>query len=147
MDKQNSQILTTLKVITEAQGLFESEKVEKILKKIDRFEDFLKRFRGLEDLVDSYEQLEKLLYTSKEFLTIDEAAAYLGFSKSRMYKMAEHKEITSYKPNGKNVYFARVDLDDWIRRGKVHSMAEIESKAQLAAATYMMNNRRMAGGM
>lgn len=147
MSKPNPQILTTLQVLTEAQSLFDSDKVGIMMKKIDRTEDFLKRFKNLEDLIDTFKQLEKLLYTSKEFLTIDEAAAYLGFSKSRMYKMAEHKEITSYKPNGKNVYFARVDLDEWIRRGKVHSMAEIESKAQLAAATYMMNNRRVAGGM
>lgn len=144
---QEKKLFTTLQVLTEAQSLLDSEKVDKVLKKIDRCEDFLKRFGSLEELIDSYERLEKLLYTTKEFLTVDETAAYLGLSKSRVYKLAENKEVPTYKPNGKNLFFAREELNDWIRRGKVHSMAEIEAKAQLAASTYMMNNRRMAGGM
>ncbi|MGN1255036.1 MAG: excisionase family DNA-binding protein [Prevotella sp.] len=137
----NKQVLSTMKVLAEAQAMFESEKVGSMLKKIDRFEQFLLKFDGLENLINSYQHLEKLLYTTKEFLCVDEAACYLGFSKSRMYKMAERREVPSYKPNGKNVFFAREDLNNWIRTARVSSVEEIERQAEIAANAYMLNRK------
>ncbi len=137
----NKQVLSTMQVLAEAQAMFESEKVGTMLKKIDRFEQFLVKFDGLEKLIETYQHLEKLLYTSKEFLCVEEAASYLGFSKSRMYKMAEKREVPSYKPNGKNVFFAREELNDWVRSARVSSTEEIERQAEIAANAYMLNRK------
>lgn len=141
----SKKLLTTLEVLTEAKSLFDSEKVETVLKKIDRFEDFLKRFKSLEHLIETLERLEKLLYTSKEFLSVSETALYLSFSKSRVYKLAESDEVSTYKPNGKNMYFSREELNEWIRLSKVLSSAEIEKNAQIAAVKYMMNRQKKGG--
>lgn len=144
----SKQLLTTLQVLSEAQSLFDSEKVNNTLKKMDRFEEFLKRFGSLEHLINSYSKLEKLLYTSKEFLSVNETAKYLSLSISRVYKLAENREVAHYKPNGKNVYFLRADLDSWIRTGRIFSSEEIERNASLAASEYMMQNRNSKrGGM
>lgn len=141
----SKKLLTTLEVLTEAKSLFDSEKVETILKKIDRFEEFLKRFKSLEHLIETLERLERLLYTSKEFLSVAETASYLSLSKSRVYKLAENEEVPTYKPNGKNVFFSREELNEWIRVAKVLSSADIEKNAQLAAAQYMLNRQRNGG--
>lgn len=141
----SKKLLTTLEVLTEAKSLFDSEKVETILKKIDRFEEFLKRFKSLEHLIETLERLERLLYTSKEFLSVAETASYLSLSKSRVYKLAENEEVPTYKPNGKNVFFSREELNEWIRVAKVLSSADIEKNAQLAAARYMLNRQRNGG--
>ena len=61
--------------------------------------------------------------------------------KSRMYKMAEKREVPSYKPNGKNVFFAREELNDWVRSTRVSSTEEIERQAEMAANAYMLNRK------
>lgn len=129
-----------MEALSNAKGLLESDKIKSVLKKIDYIEQFLARFETLDHLIGHFAHVENMLYTSKEFLNIDESAKYLGFSKSRMYKMAEKQEIPSYKPNGKNVFFAREDLNDWIRKAEVKSEQQIRKDAELAAAKYLLNN-------
>lgn len=51
---------------------------------------------------------------TKPFLTTREAAAYLGLSTSKLYKMTMEKEITHFRPHGK-LLFRRDDLDEWIQ--------------------------------
>ena len=47
-------------------------------------------------------------------LTIEQAAGYLGFSKSYLYKLCSKKIIPHYKPSGKILFFSKVELDNWI---------------------------------
>ena len=67
----------------------------------------------------------------KEILTVDEAAAYTGFSKSHIYKLAHYRRVDHYKPNRKNIYFKKEDLEAYLLRGKrdALSKAEIETEA------------------
>ena len=41
------------------------------------------------------------IFTTKEVLTSDEAARYLGISKSYLYKLTMQQKIPHYKPMGK----------------------------------------------
>lgn len=50
----------------------------------------------------------------KEFLSLPEAAEYIGVSKSTIYKLTHKKKIRYYKPNGKLIYFEKQDLTDFI---------------------------------
>lgn len=76
------------------------------------------------------EVVSSTIFCTKAMLTSDEAAAYLGISKSYLYKLTNRKEIPFYKPMGKVVYFDRVELEEWIRNNRVSTASEISSQAQ-----------------
>lgn len=51
----------------------------------------------------------KTLFCTKEVLTSDEVARYMGISKSYLYKLTMRNETPHYKPMGKVCYFNRVN--------------------------------------
>lgn len=48
---------------------------------------------------------------AKNVLTFDEACTYTGISRTYMYKLTCGSRIPHYKPNGKNIYFDRAELE------------------------------------
>lgn len=70
--------------------------------------------------------IEEQLYFLKPVLTLDEACRYTGISKSKMYKHTSAGNIPFYKPEGKLIYFKRIDLDYWLLRNRKASNEEIE---------------------
>ena len=73
--------------------------------------------RDLEKLADIVSK--SIIITTKEVLTSDEAARYLGISKSYLYKLTMNRQIPHYKPTGKMCYFNRVKLEKWAQKYKV----------------------------
>jgi len=71
-----------------------------------------------------------ILNCTKEVLTSDEAARYLGISKSYLYKLTMKQLIPHYKPLGKMCYFNRQELEQWLQSNRVSTEEEIEQKAQ-----------------
>lgn len=68
--------------------------------------------------------------TQKEVLTTDEAAKYLGISKSSLYKMTMARKIPYYKsPTGKLCFFNRVEVEAWMQRYRVATSDEIHDRA------------------
>ena len=51
-----------------------------------------------------------IIFCTKEVLTSDEAAKYMGVSKSYLYKLTMRQQIPHYKPIGKMCYFNRLVL-------------------------------------
>lgn len=66
---------------------------------------------------------------TKDVLTSDEAAVYLGVSKSFLYKLTMRKEIPHYKPNGKLCFFGRLELNRWVEQSKCSTAIELTDKA------------------
>jgi excisionase family DNA binding protein len=64
---------------------------------------------------------ENMQIYSKTVLTTDEAARFLGISKSCLYKMTMKMEIPFYKPNGKVCYFNRLELETWMQNNRVEA--------------------------
>lgn len=60
--------------------------------------------------------IENMLYASKDMLTSQEAASYIGISLSQLYKLTCALAIPHYKPRGKMVYFDKKELDNWMRQ-------------------------------
>lgn len=56
---------------------------------------------------------------TKKMLTLEKAARYLGVSKSNLYQLIHRRAIPHYKPNGKMVYFNRLELDKWLQRNRI----------------------------
>lgn len=67
-------------------------------------------------------------------LNIDEAAEFLGLSKSHLYKLTSSGKLPHYKPGGKTLYFLQSDLLDYIKSGRVKTADEIEKEAIAATA-------------
>lgn len=94
--------------------------------------NFLKQFeKGFQQL---YNNLDLIKQGSKEVLTLKEVADYTGLSKSYLYKLTMRQEIPHYKPNGKQIYFNRLELNQWLQSNRVSTQAEIAQQAQ----TYCM---------
>ncbi len=74
------------------------------------------------------------LLAAKEMLTMDDAVLYTGLGKSYLYVLTCKKKIPFYKPNGKNIYFKKSELNDWLQRNRVNSIDEAESAAALYVA-------------
>lgn len=75
------------------------------------------------------ELADKIIFTTKEVLTSDEAARYMGISKSYLYKLTMRREIPHFKPMGKVCYFNRKELEGFLQGNRVATAAEISSKA------------------
>lgn len=73
------------------------------------------------------------LFCTKEVLTSDEAARYMGISKSYLYKLTMRGEIPHYKPMGKMCYFNRAELEQWLQQNRCATATEIADAANRLA--------------
>lgn len=99
--------------------------------KIDLTNVFQRFEKNIKEINDC---LELIKQGTKEVLTLKEVADYAGLSKSYLYKLTMRQEIPHYKPNGKQIYFNRLELNQWLQSNRVATQAEIAQQAQ----TYCM---------
>lgn len=69
------------------------------------------------------------IFCTKEVLTCDETARYMGISKSYLYKLLMRKKIPHYKPMGKMCYFNRAELEQFLQGNRVATSDEITNRA------------------
>ena len=62
---------------------------------------------------------ELLQKEENPFLTLQAAADYLNCSTSFLYKLTSKNLITHFKPNGKKLYFKKVDLNNFILKSEI----------------------------
>ena len=91
-------------------------------------------------------RIERLLAGQKDTLTLEEASAYSGISKSYLYKLTSGGIIPHYKPEGKTIYFDRAELDGWLKRNRVKTVQEIEQEATAFVTTQRQLTKRQKGG-
>lgn len=73
---------------------------------------------------------ENIIGTQKEVLTSNEAATYLGVTKSCLYKWTMTRQIPHYKsPTGKMCFFNRKEIEAWMQSSKVATNDELEQQA------------------
>lgn len=77
------------------------------------------------------ELADKTIFTTKEVLTSDEAAKYMGISKSYLYKLTMTRKIPHYKPMGKVCYFDRRELENFLRSNRVSIINETIDKPNI----------------
>lgn len=88
------------------------------------------------------QQIEEQSINKKEVLNFNEAALYMGVSKSFLYKKTSTNSITHYCPEGKLIFFKRSDLDAWLLRNRRATAEEIEAEALAAAVKGHNSGRR-----
>ena len=87
-----------------------------------------KQFDELAKMIAS-QVASRVAINTKDVLTSNEAAVYLGVSKSFLYKLTMRKEIPHYKPNGKLCFFERLELNRWAEQGRCTTTTELQDKA------------------
>ena len=92
----------------------------------------------LEKLNIIEQKIEEQNLLKKEVLNFNEAIKYLDISASHMYKLTSQKLIPHFCPQGKKLYFNRIELDEWLQRNRQVTEDEIETMA----ANYVMKNKR-----
>jgi len=83
----------------------------------------------LERLESIERKLDELAAGNKGALGFLEAAKYLNLSRAHLYKLTSAKQIPHYKPRGKQVYFEKRELDQWLLQNRQTTKAEIEQSA------------------
>ena len=85
----------------------------------------------LKEQLDRIEQLlEEQSILNKTVLNFKEAVSFLGLSKGHMYQLTSNNRIPYYRPNGKKIYFKRVELEEWLLRNKQITIEEAEQIAE-----------------
>ncbi len=79
------------------------------------------------------ERIETLLKTqstaTKAVLSLDEVAEYTGLSKQYLYKLTSKNTIPFSRPNGKKIYFDKLEIDKWLLSNRQSTEEEIQSEA------------------
>jgi len=94
-------------------------------------------------IIEKLDNIERMLteqnILQKEVLNFNEACQYLGLSQSHLYKLTSGKSIPHFCPQGKRLYFKRLELDDWLLRNRTSTSDEIEQQA----ADYLIKKGRV----
>ena len=80
--------------------------------------------------IERIEALEKdaaIAALKKSLMNAEEAARYLGISKSMLYKLVRDNEITHYKPGGKLIFFLKWELREWATRYRIPAKWEADA--------------------
>ena len=86
--------------------------------------------RQIEELQKRMDAVEDILDNTKEVLSVEEAARFMDIARSSLYKMTSDRSIPFYRPNGKMIYFEKVDILEWIRKNRVMPVMYNEDKGQ-----------------
>ena len=106
-----------------------NKRVEYLIEKLGSLEDFVTF-----DPVAIEKRLckvETMLFACKDMFTSEEACFYLGISMSQLYKLTSAHTIPHYKPRGKQVYFCKQELDEWMKNDPVVTVEDAINKSNL----------------
>lgn len=78
------------------------------------------------------------LLAAKNVLTLEDVTLLTGLSKSYIYKLTCTKQIPYYRPNGKQIYFDRAEIQTWMKQNRVATESEVEQKAVNYISTGIM---------
>lgn len=63
-------------------------------------------------------------------LNLDDVVLLTGLSKSTIYKKTASRELPYYRADGgKQIFFRKNELEDWLTRNRVSSQTEDEQRA------------------
>jgi len=82
----------------------------------------------LEAIERSQADLFMVSCLTKEYLTLKEAAAYLGVKIDKVYELTAAHAFPTFKPGGKITYVKRSDLNNWIEAARIESAENIDRK-------------------
>ena len=82
---------------------------------------------SMQSIEERLTNLERINQGAKTILTLEEVAKYTNYSKSYIYKLTSRREIPCYKPNGKQLYFKRPEIEVWLLSSRKVTNKVLES--------------------
>ena len=79
---------------------------------------------------------------TNQLISTAEAAKFLGIKVSYLHKLMMRRVIPYYKPNGKQIYFDRAEVEAWMKQNRVATTQEMDQKA----INYVVTGRMQKGG-
>lgn len=92
----------------------------------------------LQTIHKKLDNLEIAMLSNKTVLTFEDVVRYTGLSKSYLYKLTSAGLIPHFKPNGKQLYFSKAEIDVWLLRNEVKTNEAINTEA----INYVTLNRK-----
>ncbi len=96
-----------------------------------------------ENILQKLDSIERRLteqnLLQKEIFNFNETCVYLDLSSSHLYKLTSANAIPCYCPQGKKLYFKRVELDLWLTSHRNSTKEEIEQQS----ADYIVKKGRV----
>ena len=93
----------------------------------------------MEDIQIQLDRIERnTLLAAKKVLTFEDVALITGLSRSYLYKLTSANQIPHYKPSGKQLYFDREEIENWLKQNRVATVEETDRKA----TNYVVTGRR-----
>jgi excisionase family DNA binding protein len=90
----------------------------------------------LEKIAIDIAEIKNTILSTKSVFTPREASRYLGIALSTLYKLTCSGRITFSKPNGKLIYFSKIELDKWILSNSTKSNEQKETEASTYVTTH-----------
>lgn len=84
----------------------------------------LQKLQSIEQKLAEQNMLHKLMLNSRE------ACLYLSISLKQLYRLTGNKLIPHYCPQGKVLYFNRLELDAWMQRNRIVTKREVRQMAK-----------------
>ena len=85
--------------------------------------------KKIEELTIKIDSIEKLLLTQKNVLNFSEVKLYTNLSESYLYELTSSGGIPCYKPNGKQLYFKKKEIEDWLLSNRKATNIELDELA------------------
>ena len=71
--------------------------------------------KNRDKILEKLSEIEKHLHKQNDKpLNFNQAAEYLGFSHSYLYKLTSKKIIPCHRPTGKMLFFSKNEIDEWV---------------------------------
>lgn len=82
----------------------------------------------LDDINKRLDRIEKKTGLEKNVLTLEEAAAFTGYSTRYLRLLVQRRELPSYR-RGNRLFFDRLEVEKWMTANRIQSNEEIQHKA------------------
>ena len=74
------------------------------------------------------ERIERATIAQKAVLNFEDFCIYTGISKSWGYKLTSQRQVPHYSPNGKTLYFDKVEVDKWLLQNPIKTVKQLETE-------------------
>lgn len=82
----------------------------------------------LDDINKRLDRIEKKTGLEKNVLTLEEAAAFTGYSTRYLRLLVQRHELPSYR-RGNRLFFDRAEVEKWMTANRIQSNEEINDQA------------------
>lgn len=81
------------------------------------------------------DKIEAGLIAQKTVFNFDDFCKYTGISKSWGYKLTSQRLVPHYSPNGKTLYFEKVQVDNWLLQNPIKTSTELKAEVKKGGIT------------